>query len=98
MLKITNDMSEIISEDKSVVAFTAEWCQPCKQLKPHFAKAAVLDNKNNYFVVDVDKIDSKYLDQYNIKSIPAVFVMSKDSVVRNVLARTADSILSEVSV
>lgn len=97
MLKITNDMSEITSEDKSVVAFTAEWCQPCKQLKPHFAKAAVLDKNNNYFVVDVDKIDSKYLEEYNIKSIPSVFVISKSGIVRNVSARTADSIILEVS-
>lgn len=97
MLKLTNDMSEVVSNNKSIVAFTAEWCQPCKQLKPHFAKAAVLDRDNNYFVVDVDKIDNKYLDQYNIKSIPAVFVMSNDKIVRNVSARTAESIIEEVA-
>jgi len=96
MLKITNDMSEIISNDKSVVAFTAEWCQPCKQLKPHFAKAAVIDKENNYFVVDIDKIDNDYLERYNIKSVPTVVVMNKDSIIRNVSSRSADTIITEV--
>ena len=89
-------MSEIISNDKSIVAFTAEWCQPCKQLKPHFAKAAVIDKENNYFVVDIDKIDNDYLDRYNIKSVPTVVVMNKDSIIRNVSSRSTDNIIAEV--
>jgi thioredoxin-like negative regulator of GroEL len=97
MLKLTNNMAEVALSDKSVVAFTAEWCQPCKQLKPHFAKAAVLDKNNDYFVVDVDKIDNKYIEQYNIKGIPAIFVMSNNEVVRNVSARTTESIIEEVA-
>lgn len=97
MLKITNDMSEITSSDKSIVAFTAEWCQPCKQLKPQFARAAVLDSKNKYFVVDVDSIDNKYLEEYNIKSIPTVLIMNNSDVVRNVSARIAEHIVKEVA-
>ena len=97
MLQITDDMSVVMSADNSVVAFTATWCGPCKQLKPQFAKASVLDLNKNYFVVDIDKIDKKYIDDYNIKSVPSVFVMNKGSVVKRVSSRTAPEIIKEVA-
>jgi len=96
MLKITNDMLDIKESNASVVAFTAVWCGPCTQLKPQFAKAAVQDNKTDYFVVDIDKIDKEYLDLYNIKSVPSVFVMSNGDIVKKVSSRTTTDILSEV--
>lgn len=96
MLKVTDDMDTVISANNSVVAFTAAWCGPCQQLKPQFAKASVLDANNNYFVVDIDKIDKKYLEEYNIKSVPSVFVMDRGSVVKRINSRTAPEILQEV--
>jgi thioredoxin 1 len=98
MLKITNNMMEISEQDNAVVAFTASWCNPCKQLKPHFAKAAVLDNDTPYFVVDIDEIKEDYLTKYNIMSVPQVFVMNKGEVVKNIQSRTSDSILKEKEV
>jgi thioredoxin 1 len=95
MLQITDDMGAIMSAKESVVAFTAEWCGPCKQLKPQFAKASVLDSNKDYFIVDIDKIDKKYLDEYNIKSVPSVFVMSEGNAVKKVDARTAPEIVKE---
>ena len=77
MLKISNDMEEIINEDNAIVYFSAEWCQPCKALKPQYAKAAVIDKDTNYYLVDVDKIEPEYLTQYGIQSIPQIFEMNK---------------------
>jgi thioredoxin-like negative regulator of GroEL len=57
MIKITNDMQEVVFEEKAIAYFTAEWCNPCKQLKPQMAKAGMMDQINTYFVIDVDKID-----------------------------------------
>ena len=57
MLKITDNMQEIAAEENAVVYFTASWCQPCKQLKPIYAKAGMTDENTNYFVVDIDFID-----------------------------------------
>ena len=96
MLQITNDMGIVISSKESVVAFTADWCGPCKQLKPQFAKASVLDVSKDYFIVDIDKIDKKYVEEYNIKSVPSVFVMSNGNSVKRVNSRTASEIVKEV--
>ena len=96
MLKISNDMEEILNQDNAVVAFTAEWCNPCKQLKPQFAKASVLDKDTPYYVVDVDKIPSQYLEEYNIKSIPQVFEMNNGLINKKITGKTSSEILDEM--
>jgi thioredoxin 1 len=96
LLKITNNVQEFIDEDKCVVYFTASWCSPCKQLKPHYGKVAVMDSETNYYIVDVDNIDSATLEYYKIKSIPQIFTMNKGEIVNRIEARTADSILEEL--
>jgi thiol-disulfide isomerase/thioredoxin len=96
MLKISDDMQEIINQDNAVVAFTASWCQPCKALKPQFAKAAVIDKDTPYYVVDVDRIGSEYLTQYSIQSIPQVFEMNKGLINKKITGKTSDAILAEM--
>jgi thioredoxin 1 len=96
MLKISNDMEEIISQDNAIVAFTATWCQPCKALKPQFAKAAVIDKDTPYYVVDVDQINSEYLNQYSIQSIPQVFEMNKGLINKKIIGKTSDAMLAEM--
>jgi len=95
LLKITNDINEFKDEDKCVVYFTAEWCQPCKQLKPQYGKLAVSDPDTNYYMLDVDKIDPNAMSEYNIKSIPQVFVMKKGEIAKTIVSRTSDSMLLE---
>jgi len=96
MLKISDDMQEIIDQDNAVVAFTASWCQPCKALKPQFAKAAVIDKDTPYYVVDVDNIGSEYINQYGIQSIPQVFEMNHGIVNKKIMGKTSDAILNEL--
>ena len=97
MLKITEDMDEVIADEDAVVYFTASRCQPCRALKPQFAKLGLSDENHNYFVVDVDSIDSSYLELYNIKSVPSIFHMNSGKVNKIIRSRTADSIYKEVS-
>jgi len=96
LLKITNDVNEFTLEDECVVYFTAEWCGPCKQLKPQYGKVAVMDPKTNYYMVDVDKIPASKIEYYNIKSIPQIFKMNKGEISGRVEARTAEAILEEL--
>ena len=96
MLKISNDMEEIINQDNAVVYFSAEWCGPCKQLKPQYAKAAVIDKDTPYYVVDVDKIDPMHLNTYGIQTIPQIFEMNKGMIDKKVNSKTAHGILLEL--
>ena len=96
MLKITNDVSEFQAENECVVYFTATWCNPCKQLKPHYGRVSVIDPETNYYLVDVDSIDQDVLKSYNVLSIPQIFVMEKGKIINTILARTTESILEEL--
>jgi len=96
MLKISNDMEEIIDQDNAVVYFSAEWCGPCKQLKPQYAKAAVIDKDTHYYLVDVDKVEPQYLTQYGIQSIPQIFEMNKGIISKKITSKTAETILTEL--
>lgn len=89
-------MEEIINADNAVVYFSAEWCGPCKQLKPQYAKAAVIDADTLYYVVDVDKVEPEYLAQYSIQSIPQIFVMNKGIINKKITGKTSDAILTEM--
>ena len=89
-------MEEIIENEHAVVYFTAEWCGPCKQLKPQYAKAAVIDKDTLYYVVDVDKVEPKYLTEYGIQSIPQIFKMNKGIISKKIMGKTSDEILIEM--
>jgi thioredoxin 1 len=96
LLNITNDVKEFQAEDECVVYFTAEWCNPCKQLKPHYGKVSVIDTETNYYMVDVDKIGSATVEYYGIKSIPQIFTMKRGEIVDRIESRTAEAILEEL--
>lgn len=96
MLKITNDMEEISKDNNAIVYFSAEWCGPCKQVKPQFAKAAVIDKDTSYYVVDVDKMDSAWMNKLNIKSIPQIFKMNSGEIDKIIKGRTSQAILAEL--
>ena len=96
MLKITNDINEFKQEDSCVVYFTAEWCGPCKALKPQYGRAAVMDPETNYYMLDVDKIGLDAVKYYGIQSIPQVFVMKNGEIKESIKSRTAEAILKEL--
>jgi len=96
LLKITNELEDFKSEDECVVYFTAEWCAPCKQLKPQYARLAVMNDKTNYYMVDVDKVPHDEIEYYAIQSIPQVFVMQKGEIVKTIKSRTAEAMLGEL--
>ena len=97
MLKITDSVDEFKAEDECIVYFTAEWCAPCKQLKPQYGKASVMDANTNYYMLDVDKVLSEDLKEYGIQSIPQVYLVRKGAIAKVIKSRTADGIILEKS-
>jgi thioredoxin 1 len=69
---------EIVNSDKPVlVDFAAEWCGPCKMMKP-----ILKDLKNQMgdditiITVDVDR-NQAAAAQYNIRSVPTLMIFKK---------------------
>jgi len=93
MLSTDTSIEKIKQRPEAVVAFTATWCGPCKQLKPQFAKAAVMLPDKDFYIIDIDTLDRFDLEEYSIKSVPTVYVMKHGKVVNEIKARTHTGII-----
>lgn len=71
---------EIKSEVLTIVDFWAVWCGPCRVLKPLLHKIAGEHPEIQLLTVDVDA-NGDLAGQYNINSIPAVFMFKNGQIV-----------------
>ena len=96
MLELTDQMERVAGKEKAFVYFTASWCQPCKMIKPHFIKVANNDPNNEYFIIDVDTIDTAWLQTYNIQSVPKIYMLKNGDVVHEIRGRTHMDMQKEI--
>lgn len=74
-----------------VVDFWAEWCGPCRLIKPYIHELAVeYANKVKVASVDVDK-NIEIARQYNIQNIPAVFFFKDGKIVQKIIGARSKS-------
>lgn len=93
MIKTITNLNEV--DDLGVVAFTASWCVPCKQLKPELIKAAGEASRNIY-IVDAETLTPDILEHYNVRSVPTVVMLHGDGTHEYVVGRLKESILDEI--
>lgn len=81
--EVTEDnFDEFISKGNAIIDFYADWCGPCKIMKPHFDKAADKMTGVNFGKVDVDK-NMDLAGRYRVMSIPTtIFFKDKEQVDR----------------
>ena len=71
----------ILNSDKLIIVdFWAEWCGPCRLLKPLLHKIAWEHSEIQLLTVDVDQ-NQELATEYDINSIPAVFLFKNKEIV-----------------
>ena len=64
----------------NIIHFTADWCVPCKKIKP-IVDSFIESNPNiNYIMVDVD-VHLEKARQYGILSVPTLLFVKENQVV-----------------
>jgi thioredoxin 1 len=72
---------KIKNGDKVIVEFFANWCGPCRMMKPVFEKVAS-ENKTDVQMYTMDIEDNKdYAMSLGIKSIPSIKIFNEGKVV-----------------
>ena len=77
VLESDSELEEII-EEYVIVYFTATWCGPCRQISPHYARAA---EENSTSQLKFSKVDVDDLESSHVSAIPTFRVYKNSSVV-----------------
>ncbi len=72
-----NFQEELINSNKKVLAdFNAEWCGPCKMLKPIIDEIAEENDKVKVVSINIDD-EEELAEKYNISSIPCLILFDQ---------------------
>lgn len=76
---------KINNNEKIIVDFFANWCNPCSMMKPVFERVALNnDTEVQMYTMDIDK-NRDYAQTLGIRSIPTVKLFSNGNVTDTVV-------------
>ena len=77
-----NFKSEVIDSNQSVlVDFYAQWCGPCKMLRPIIDEIAGENSTVKFVSIDIDE-EIKLAEEYNVSSVPCLVLFEKGNEVK----------------
>ena len=84
---------EILESEKKVLAdFNANWCGPCKMLKPILEELSSNNDNIKIVSINIDEED-EIAEKYNISSIPCLILFDKgNEIKRNIGLISKDDI------
>ena len=82
---------------KTIFYFTADWCNPCKKVKPIVEELNREQTEANFQMIDVD-IEMEMTKSFQVKSVPT-FILMKDGIEINRItgAQTRDSLIGFIN-
>jgi len=82
---------------KTVFYFTADWCNPCKKVKPIVEELNREHGNVKFQIIDVD-IEMELVKRFEIRSVPT-FILIEDGVEVNRItgAQTRESLIGFVN-
>ena len=80
---------------KSILYFTADWCNPCKKTKPIVEQLNTEQIMAKFFIIDVDS-DIEMTKDFEIKSVPTFVVMKDNKEIRRVTGAQTRQQLEEL--
>lgn len=82
---------------KHVLYFTADWCNPCKKVRPIVEELNKEQIVAKFFVIDAD-IEDEMVSDFGVRSVPT-FILIKDNVEvsRTTGAKTKEELTSFIN-
>ena len=92
-----SNFKETISQGVTVVDFWAAWCGPCRMLNPILEKiAGKMSHKAKICKLNIDE-NPDISVEYNVMSIPAVFIYKDGQVVNRLFGiRTEEELVEAI--
>lgn len=93
----TSDFDEVVDQAEKLVLvdFWAEWCGPCKQLKPRLEELAEeYEGEVDFYRVNVDE-NQDLAGQFGIRSIPSLLVFKDGDKVEEIVGAVPKENISE---
>ena len=86
--------TKIKNEDVSIVQFSAEWCQPCKALKPIMEKLSE-NYKASFYYADIENGGINTGSAAGIRGVPTVIIYKKGVEIDRKVGGVAESQMKE---
>ena len=85
----TNFHSTIAGDKLSVIEFSADWCSPCKALKPILTKLSDEDDNINIAILNVDDNPNISIE-YNIRNVPTTIFFKNGELLHKIVGNAPE--------